>query len=572
MRVKNNPFNIIQASKKVVIALGILLAPEAKLPAALNVARPEEHPYVRSQEGRANHEFADEVVNEARVYDFYQRQADYYMAGNPVPSPIPAFPGLDAGQFGHWGKYNQNGHQDGRWNDMDMGRVQEYLFGARHAGQRISLPDGISVLLGEQSHLAVAFDPSHLNYRVMWEGGFIEFDPFRWGTSNGVKPVGETIMAGSGSEFWGQNGRWLNEVPRGAYHGYHRHGGKVIFSYRVAESEVLDHPWALNDVPVFTRTLQFQNGASQLQVNLLELSDQATLTPDRPSGMIQLTDGARRYFARVLTSENIEGLQLVWEDGRLNLKVGKAAPGARIRVLLGGAEDALQSKTQDAIESAGGVEDLASMLNGGASSWPQTFTLKGRRAPDITAYVVDKIPVPFGNSYRSLMFLTGVDFFSNGDAVVPTLMGDVWKVSGLDDQLENVAWKRIGTGLSQPFDVHIWDGQIHVMQREQISILHDLNGDDEIDFYENYANDFHGLSSSHSHTFGFGKDAEGNRCLQAASRRWPGRNHRKRRAQLHGLRHDQRWCDTGRPTGRHQHARLARDRSSPGRILRIPGR
>ena len=88
----------------------------------LNLADPEKHPYADPNASREGYELAGETVNEARVYDFYQRQADYYM-DNPdlTPKIIPAYPGLDAGLHGHWGKHNQNGHNDGRWNDGDTG-------------------------------------------------------------------------------------------------------------------------------------------------------------------------------------------------------------------------------------------------------------------------------------------------------------------------------------------------------------------------------------------------------------------------------------------------------------------
>ena len=51
----------------------------------LNVAKAEQHPYVDAAGGREGYQLAGEKVNEARVYDFYQRQADYYMAKGEVP-------------------------------------------------------------------------------------------------------------------------------------------------------------------------------------------------------------------------------------------------------------------------------------------------------------------------------------------------------------------------------------------------------------------------------------------------------------------------------------------------------
>ena len=65
-----------------------------------DVADPAKHPYADPAGGRGRYSLADEPVNDARLYDFYQRQADYYMAKYPekVPDLLPAYPGLDAGR------------------------------------------------------------------------------------------------------------------------------------------------------------------------------------------------------------------------------------------------------------------------------------------------------------------------------------------------------------------------------------------------------------------------------------------------------------------------------------------
>ena len=74
--------------------------------------------------GRENYRLSSETVNEARLYEFYQRQADFYMkSSNEVPVILPAYQGLDGGLHGHWGKHNQNNHSDVRWNDAEMGEV-----------------------------------------------------------------------------------------------------------------------------------------------------------------------------------------------------------------------------------------------------------------------------------------------------------------------------------------------------------------------------------------------------------------------------------------------------------------
>ena len=118
---------------------------------AQNIAKPDVHPYADLKGGREGLVLANESVNEARLYHFYQRQADYYMAGAEVPEVIPAYPGLDGGLHGHWGKHNQNNHEDGRWNDIDFGSVMTHVL--RHDKDFVVLK-GISVRLNNSPDLA----------------------------------------------------------------------------------------------------------------------------------------------------------------------------------------------------------------------------------------------------------------------------------------------------------------------------------------------------------------------------------------------------------------------------------
>ncbi|MDG2124323.1 MAG: hypothetical protein P8J87_11520, partial [Verrucomicrobiales bacterium] len=84
-------------------------------------------PYADVDGGRENYRYGEHPVNGYRLYDFYARQADYYIgearAGKVVPDLLPAFPGLEGGVFGHWGKYSQNDHVEDRWNRMEVGNV-----------------------------------------------------------------------------------------------------------------------------------------------------------------------------------------------------------------------------------------------------------------------------------------------------------------------------------------------------------------------------------------------------------------------------------------------------------------
>lgn len=88
------------------------------------------------------------------------------------------------------------------------------------------------------------------------------------------------------------------------------------------------------------------------------------------------------------------------------------------------------------------------------------------------------------NPYGTLFFITAHDFFSDGTAALATMTGEVWLVKGIDEKLEKLRWKRFATGLHQPLGMKVVKDKLYVLGRDQITCLHDLNGDDEADFYE----------------------------------------------------------------------------------------
>ena len=64
------------------------------------------------------------------------------------------------------------------------------------------------------------------------------------------------------------------------------------------------------------------------------------------------------------------------------------------------------------------------------------FTKGELSTDDQNAYVVDRIGIPFNNQYEPRMRIGAFDFFADGkSAAVCTWDGDVWIVSGIDEQL-----------------------------------------------------------------------------------------------------------------------------------------
>src|SRR4030095_11237703 len=131
-------------------------------------------------------------------------------------------------------------------------------------------------------------------------------------------------------------------------------------------------------------------------------------------------------------------------------------------------------------------------------------------------YVVDSVTLPSQTPWHSLFHMGDHDFFPNGDAAVCTIEGEVWLVRGLDASLEHVRWKRFAAGLHEPLGLKVIDGKVYVLGRDQITLLHDINGDDEADYYECFSNAYQTSPAGHDFITGLQRDADG-RFLFASS-------------------------------------------------------
>jgi putative heme-binding domain-containing protein len=143
------------------------------------------------------------------------------------------------------------------------------------------------------------------------------------------------------------------------------------------------------------------------------------------------------------------------------------------------------------------------------SQWPQEIQTTGELGGNDRSYAVDTIRLPFENPWKSLMFFGDHDFLPDGSALLCTMTGDVWRVSGLDEKLDNVRWRRFASGLHQPQGLVVSEGKIYVLGRDQITRLHDLNQDGEADFYECFSNAMPTSSGGHDFTCGLARDDEG---------------------------------------------------------------
>lgn len=477
-----------------------------------NYADPAMHPYADPAKGREGHRYTDAEVNELRLYDFYSRQADYYIEQGQVPEVIPAYPGMDAGINSHWGTHPQVHYKDDRWSRMDNG----FAVGSVMAQGKEFIVKPVHLRLGNGDPLFATFDAETLSYRMVWEGAFLRYPDRRWGITGLVEPDGEVVLESTG-QGWSAIDRLGGElaVVGKEYEGYYEIGSNTVFKYRVHAAEILDHPGVLEtgNRPVFRRTLQFSDGFIGLELTSFALPEGAArLESDIPNnhvGSVYKTDkGIMGVIAK--SSAGVEGIDVrEGDDGVVRIVLPPQLAGATVNLYAWHSD-----WDPESVARAIGIDEPATpselILNGSTRSSPTIIVLSGQKGTGDDPYVIDTIPVPFDNPYGSPMFLTGLDFFENGDAAVSTFFGDVWIVQGLDSELKAVKWKRIAQGLNQPLGLAVVDGKIYTLGKDQITVLHDLNGDEVTDYYENFCNSYVTSPGSHDYNTGFQRDAAGN--------------------------------------------------------------
>jgi putative heme-binding domain-containing protein len=152
-------------------------------------------------------------------------------------------------------------------------------------------------------------------------------------------------------------------------------------------------------------------------------------------------------------------------------------------------------------------ESLDQYIHGGPARWGELETVAELGSSD-GPFAVDVLGSPTVNPWQCRIRLTGHDFLPGGDEVIVSAWdGDIWRVSGLKglqsgEKTTKLRWRRIASGMFQPLGVRYHQGQIFVTCRDQLTILHDLNGDKEIDRYQSFNNDHQ--VTDHFHEFAMG--------------------------------------------------------------------
>jgi cytochrome c5 len=329
---------------------------------------------------------------------------------------------------------------------------------------------------------------------IDWEGILLndnhETYPRNIGTVHFETPVGPgwaNPATGSFDDprFTARDGRKFGPLPKAwaDYRGLYYYDDKVVISYTVGKTKVLEMPGVeiSNAETIFTRSFNIGQSPQLLKTRVAVAGTSVAVAGS--------------------------GVAVEEENGFVVLKISPAANNNFKVFITKGKSDAPAALAK----SISGVEDLQAYTKGGTPHYAQiikTNIIKGKEDGLIAA---DELTPPYDNPWKSRMKLSGIDFMKDPNiAVVCTSDGDVWKITGLTNTDGTLSWKRIAAGLFQPLGIKVLNEKIYVICRDQLVRLQDLNGDEETDFYESFNHDHQVTDHFHEFAMGLQADKAGN--------------------------------------------------------------
>ncbi|MBT5692336.1 MAG: hypothetical protein HOI65_14605 [Opitutae bacterium] len=372
------------------------------------------------------------------------------------------------------------------------------------------------IRLNEDGSAGVVFDADTIRMAVGWTQPAIKFEGLPFSGGHGAFPNirGATTFTNKALPGWAKDGvlsdpregpySRLGPLPRewAKYKGLYIHGDKTVLKYTVGSSTVLEYPH-LNgegEEAFIVRRFEIDNPSKPLTL----------VIADVPATGVEISGSIATFGESTIGVQGLRKGKIVQEGTTLCLQV----PGGpeTFQVAYAKASDAAATKVKEFTGLEIKLSSLKLLTSGGPARWGDPIVTKGEISKDTNkAYVIDRIPVPYNNPLEPRMRLGGFDFFSDGTtAAVCTWDGDVWIVKGIDEDLDEVTWKRFATGQHEPLGLKIVDDIIYTVADDQITRYHDLNKDGEADFYENFNNDWDLTNGFHAFCFDLHTDPKGN--------------------------------------------------------------
>jgi len=376
---------------------------------------------------------------------------------------------------------------------------------------------GRIITLNKEKTAHLCFDTEHMRVAGAWIGPYPAYP-----ANKNMGPIveGEMVFATKPGPGWAKDKDWKDPrphpegpLPRGWAHytGLYLHDDAVVLAYTVGDAKILELPGSITVDGRIAITRTFRIGPTSTTQSLLVCEEDGLSGASkaaRADAPVGLSTPRGTIVAGLIDAPK----GATWEavKGRIHLHLPSSPKETLFTLVVANLpKDAGADALAPFLKAK--TTDPATLLKGGVPRWKKTFETKGiLGSTDKEPYVVDQILLPEGNPYHASIRLSGLDFFKDGRAAICTWDGDVWIVSGLDEKLVKITWKRFAAGLQQPLGLKIIDGVIYTAGRDQITRLHDLNGDGEADFYENFNNDAPLTLQRHEFVMDLQTDAAGN--------------------------------------------------------------
>jgi putative heme-binding domain-containing protein len=378
-----------------------------------------------------------------------------------------------------------------------------------------------SVLTTKVGDWTISYDLHSMNTAGLWRGGFLNIQDTQHALARGegtVLPAGKLEKGLQGWQ-WGHDGTLdysrENVLPRGPlpekwmrFNGYYVHSGVPILSYKIDGREILEMPSEGSLADGMDRVLELGAG-NELLLGIADWSGydanaKIVIEKDRASIELPVESGGQPSRIAIRIHGPLETRLYLDTKRRLVLSIPESQKSSQLVVSI--LQGPYESKVSAAAKK---TPELGTLIQGGPSQWQETLTTLGYTGLEQDGYALDTLTIPESNPWNAWLRTAALDFLPDGRMLVSMYGGDLWLVDGIDDELLQLRWKRFASGLYEPLGIRVVDQQILVNCKDRIVRLHDLNGDDEADFYENVSDDTDVSVNFHAFNFDLQVDSAG---------------------------------------------------------------
>lgn len=409
-----------------------------------------------------------------------------------------------------------------------------------------------SVHIPLSTNLHIAFDTELLRTHVAWEGKSLHL----WGTPYHESKdrfycdyEGRTLWTNAPVFPWTYRRpdkdakRYFDTEPKRRFLGISVAGGatSLNYSFELQSKQVVmikESPRIREGFPPNTIERRLEIGPCEqsttfiahagsgrllpppkgMAIGLMEIEGNVVLIAARGTSNLKLeTETVNVTYDSVVWAENkndsaLHHVPFVGREARCNIRIPRSDKPVAIEILsitASSAEEAVARlnaipKSQIEPPGQGAVEARRAMISSTALTLPAEKTAP---APGGDAhYRIERFALP----KETRLQVTGMDFLPNGDLAVCTWQGEVWIVQGATNDLSKATFRRFARGLCEPGGLRVVNGDIHVVQKQELTRILDRDHNGEADTFECLTQDWGFTGNYHDFSFGPALDNAGN--------------------------------------------------------------